>query len=78
MYLAKWLRPWDKTLSFSECLLFWAGVVFHFGWAGKNQAGPKKKNVGVDGLALLAALHFRGEVLLSPLQIRKGVQVESC
>lgn len=32
----------------------------------------------MNGLVLLPVLYFRGKVLLSPLQIRKWAQVESC
>lgn len=68
MYPTKWLRAWDETLGvFLRGLLFWVGAMSHFGWAGKNQAGTKKRNVCMDGSGLPAALAFRGEVLLSPL-----------
>lgn len=61
MYPTKWLRAWDETLGvFLRGLLFRLGAMSHYGLAGKNQAGAKKKKVCVDDSGLLTALPFRG------------------
>lgn len=61
MYPTKALRARDETLGvFLRRLRFRLGAMSHYGFAGKNQAGTKKKKVCMDGSGLLSALPFRG------------------